>query len=145
MLLGHRYDVVVTGGGPEGRTMAVVLDEYQHGCGPVIEDPETGWLYWLVPPGSARTWSPHTHGVCLGSPRTIRLPSPQRTAPSGAYWLRPYAHDRPVPVQALRELLARFRPVPTPHTTLAAHLNQITRSGTIPPQASRADTKGPGR
>ena len=26
------------------------------GCGPVIEDPESGWFYWLVPPGSCARW-----------------------------------------------------------------------------------------
>jgi hypothetical protein len=122
---GSCCDVVVTGGGAEGRTVALILDEIQHGCGPVIEDADHGWLYWLVPPGSALTWEPHDHGVCIGAPHTLTLPSLSRMAPPGPYWLRPFTLDRLIPAGPLSELLAQFRPEPAPHA-LAAQLGLAT-------------------
>ncbi|MFF8989159.1 hypothetical protein ACF09H_04135 [Streptomyces sp. NPDC014983] len=117
---GSLFDVVVTSSGLEAQSAAVVMDEVQGGCGPVIEDPENGWLYWLVPPGSSERWTWHGHAVCLGAPHTIRLPSLNRRVPPGPYWFRPPASDRLVPVEPLRDTLARFRPMPTPHNPLAA-------------------------
>jgi hypothetical protein len=123
---GGLFDVVVTGGGPQGRAVATVMDEIQNGCGPVIEDPDSGWLYWLVPPGSSSTWEPHGHAVCIGAPHTITLPALPHTEPPGPYWLRPSASDRLVPVRPLRDALNQFRPEPTPHTGLEAHLRFTT-------------------
>ncbi|MFE9723598.1 hypothetical protein ACFYQ5_08375 [Streptomyces sp. NPDC005794] len=91
----------------------------QGGCGPVIEDPEAGWLYWLVPPGSCTRWEPHEYAVCLGGPHTITLPALNRSAPPGPYWLRPSASDRLVPLDPLRQALALCRPESTPHAALA--------------------------
>ncbi|MGX1268068.1 hypothetical protein [Streptomyces phaeoluteigriseus] len=119
---GNLFDVVITGSGFEARAAVALMDEIQVGCGPVIEDPESGWFYWLVPPGSAARWEPHLHAVCLGSPHTITLPSLNRTVPPGPYWFRPSASDRLVPTVPLRDALARFRPEPTPHAALAAQL-----------------------
>jgi hypothetical protein len=123
---GRLYDVVVSGGGAEGRAVARMLDEIQDGCGPVIEDPGSGWLYWLVPPGSCTRWEPHGRGVCLGGPHTLTLPPLSQTAPPGPYWLRPLSRDRLVPTRALRDLLAQFGPEPTPHAALAAQLGRTT-------------------
>lgn len=119
---GNLFDVVITGSGPQARSAVALMDEVQGGCGPVIEDPESGWLYWLVPPGSAGRWAPHSHAVCLGAPHTITLPPLNRTAPPGPYWHRPSASDRLVPTGPLREALAQLRPEPTPHVALAARL-----------------------
>lgn len=102
--------------------MVTVIDEVQGGCGPVIEDPENGWLYWLVPPGSRARWAWHGHAVCLGPPHTITLPSPSRRAAPGPYWLRAPTGDRLVPMAPLWDALAQFRPEPTPHAALAARL-----------------------
>jgi hypothetical protein len=132
---GDRYDVVITGGGAEGRAVAAVLDEVQDGCGPVISDPDTGWLYWLVPPGSSRTWEAHPHAVCIGADYTLTLPAWNRTRPPGPYWLRLPAADRLVPAQPLRELLTRFRPKPEPHAWVAAYLSRNTPHASCPPTA----------
>ncbi|MET7382948.1 hypothetical protein ABZT08_29815 [Streptomyces sp. NPDC005526] len=115
---GNLFDVVVTSSGLQARSAAVFMDSVQGGCGPVIEDPDSGWFYWLVPPGSAAQWEPHRHAVCLGAPHTITLPSLDRRVPPGSYWFRPSASDRLVPTGPLREALARFRPEPTPHAAL---------------------------
>ncbi|MGW0916758.1 hypothetical protein ACWD1Z_34320 [Streptomyces sp. NPDC002784] len=123
---GHLFDVVITGSGVQARCAVALMDEIQGGCGPVIEAPESGWFYWLVPPGSSRSWQPHTHAVCLGAPHTITLPSLNRTVPPGPYWFRPSASDRLVPTGPLREALAQLRPEPTPHAELAARLGLST-------------------
>jgi hypothetical protein len=123
---GNLFDVVITSSGLQARGAVTLMDEIQGGCGPVIEDPENGWFYWLVPPGSADRWAPHPHAVCLGSPHTITLPSLNRTVPPGPYWFRPSASDRLVPVGPLREALAQIRPEPTPHAALAAQLGIAT-------------------
>ncbi|MGW2900123.1 hypothetical protein ACWDAO_37435 [Streptomyces sp. NPDC001212] len=119
---GNLFDVVITSSGIQARSAVALMDEIQGGCGPVIEDPENGWVYWLVPPGSFSRWVPHTHAVCLGTPHTITLPSLNRTVPPGPYWFRPSASDRLVPTGPLREALTQLRPEPTPHAPLAARL-----------------------
>lgn len=123
---GNLFDVVISSSGLQARGAVALMDEIQSGCGPVIEDPESGWLYWLVPPGSSARWASHSHAVCLGAPHTITLPSLNRTAPPGPYWLRPSASDRLVPTGPLREALAQIRPEPTPHTALALQLGITT-------------------
>lgn len=120
------FDVVITSSGVQARSAVALMDEIQGGCGPVIEDPERGWFYWLVPPGSSARWEPHTHAVCLGAPHVITLPSLNRTVPPGPYWFRPSASDRLVPAGPLREALAQLRPEPTPHGDLEDLLG-ITR------------------
>ncbi|MGA5121326.1 hypothetical protein [Streptomyces pseudogriseolus] len=119
---GNLFDVVISSSGTQARFAVELMDEIQGGCGPVIEDPESGWFYWLVPPGSADRWAPHSHAVCLGAPPTITLPSLNRTAPPGPYWHRPSASDRLVPMGPLRAALEQLRPEPTPHAALAARL-----------------------
>lgn len=124
---GDLFDVVITGGGVEGHAVAVVMDEVQRGCGPVIDDPGGGWLYWLVPPGSAEAWELHDHAVCVGAPHTITLPDLSSRATPGPYWLRPCASDRLVPTKPLRRAVARCRPLPAPHSALSLHLGSPTR------------------
>ncbi|MFF0698570.1 hypothetical protein ACFYU4_38815 [Streptomyces tendae] len=119
---GRLFDVVITSSGPEAYAAVAVMDEIQDGCGPVIEDHDANWLYWLVPPGSAGRWAPHSHAVCLGAPHTITVPSLNRTVPPGPYWHRPSASDRLVPTGPLREAVAHLRPEPAPHAALAARL-----------------------
>ncbi|MET7391234.1 hypothetical protein ACFYPT_38990 [Streptomyces sp. NPDC005529] len=120
---GNLFDAVITSSGLQARSALALLDEIQDGCGPVIEDPCSGWFYWLVPPGSCRRWTPHTHAVCIGAPHTITLPALDRMVPPGPYWLRPSASDRLIPTGPLREALAQFRPEPTPHSAIAAWLS----------------------
>ncbi|MEU7322697.1 hypothetical protein ABZ682_19395 [Streptomyces griseoviridis] len=119
---GNLFDVVITSAGIRGRAVIALMDEIPGGCGPVVEDPEAGWLYWLVPPGSAIHWAPHGHAVCLTTPFKIRLPSLTRHSPPGPYWARPSASDRLVPVGPLRTALAQLRPEPAPHAPLYAQL-----------------------
>ncbi|WP_124286736.1 hypothetical protein [Streptomyces sp. ADI92-24] len=119
---GNLFDVVISSCGEQARAAVAQMDEQQNGCGPVIEDPDTGWLYWLVPPGTCGRWEPHGHAVCLGAPHTITLPSLTRSTPPGPYWLRPSASDRLLPPDPLWRALALFRPEPTPHAALAAQL-----------------------
>ncbi|MEV8344572.1 hypothetical protein [Streptomyces niveus] len=123
---GNLFDVVITSSGLQARSAVALMDEIQGGCGPVIEDPENGWFYWLVPPASSARWVRHTHAVCLGAPHTITLPSLNRTAPPRPYWFRPSASDRLVPVGPLWEALAQVRPEPAPHAALAAQLGIAT-------------------
>ncbi|MFF4575685.1 hypothetical protein [Streptomyces sp. NPDC001410] len=119
---GNLFDVVISSSGLQARSVVALMDQVQGGCGPVIEDPDSGWFYWLVPPGSSAQWERHTHAVCLGAPHTITLPSLNRMVPPGPYWFRPSASDRLVPTKPLRDALARFRPEPTPHAALTTQL-----------------------
>lgn len=124
---GDLFDVVITGGGAEGHAVAVLMDGIQRGCGPVIDDPGTGWLYWLVPPGSAEAWEPHGHAVCVGDPHTITLPALSRLTSPGPHWLRPCASDRLVPTKPLRRAVDRCRPVSAPQSALSLHLGSPTQ------------------
>ncbi|MET9879792.1 hypothetical protein ABZZ36_35045 [Actinacidiphila glaucinigra] len=120
---GGLFDVVISGSGTHSAAMVAAMDEVQLGaCGPVIADPDRGWLYWLVPPGTTARWEPHTYGVCVGAPHILTLPPLARDVPPGPYWLRPCVSDRLVPPNPLRDLLERFRPMPTPHESIAAAL-----------------------
>ncbi|MFF2779490.1 hypothetical protein ACFVU3_31910 [Streptomyces sp. NPDC058052] len=117
---GGLFDVVITSAGAQARRAVERMDLVQSGCGPVVEDPGAGWLYWLVPPGAASRWEPHSHAVCVGAPYMITLPTPGQGEQPGPFWLRPQARDRLVPVKPLREALTRFLPEPTPHADLDA-------------------------
>lgn len=122
---GNVFDVVVTSSGVQARAAVAYMDEVQGGCGPVVEDTSDGLFYWFVPPGTTSRWEPHAHAVCLGAPFRITMPSLHTTTPPstpGPYWFRPSASDRLVPVAPLRDALARFRPEPSPHATLAESL-----------------------
>ncbi|MFI1532070.1 hypothetical protein [Streptomyces griseus] len=121
---GRLFDVVVTGGGRPGRAAVDQMDEIQLGtCGPVIEDRPAGWLYWLVPPGTASTWDYHAFGFCIGAPHTLTLPALGQCEPPGPYWLRPCVSDRLVPPQQLRALLYQIGSLPASHGTVQAHLS----------------------
>ncbi|MFJ7063385.1 hypothetical protein ACIQVA_38000 [Streptomyces microflavus] len=127
---GRLFDVVVTGGGRPGRAAVARMDEIQHGsCGPVIEDRSAGWLYWLVPPGTASTWDYHAFGLCIGSPHTLTLPALDRGEPPGPYWLRPCVSDRLVPPQQLRALLCQIGSLPASHGAVQAHLSAAQTLG----------------
>lgn len=118
---GSLFDVVISGRASDA--MVAAMDEIQLGtAGPVIADPDNGWLYWLVPPGTTARWDPHPYGVCLGAPYVLTLPPLAHNAPPGPYWLRPCASDRLVPPGPLRGLLERFVPTPTPHESISAAL-----------------------
>lgn len=119
---GDLFDVVITSSGPQARAAVAAMDELQGGCGGVIDDPDPGWSYWLVPPDSARKWEPHPYAVCLSSPHRLTLPPLNRTAPPGPYWYRRPARDRLIPAGPLWSLLAQLRPEPTPHEPLSAQL-----------------------
>ncbi|MFJ9822210.1 hypothetical protein ACIRU3_44700 [Streptomyces sp. NPDC101151] len=123
---GHLFDIVVTASGPEAYGVVAMLDEIQRtnqqdrpdACGPVIEDPERGWLIWLVPPATSAQWTPHRYGACLGRPHQLALPPLSQAEPPGVFWRRRMRGDRLVPPVPLRDLLDRFRPGPVPHEAL---------------------------
>ncbi|MET8346764.1 hypothetical protein [Streptomyces microflavus] len=120
---GQMFDVVVTAGGRPGRAAVVQMDDIQFGtCGPVIEDRDSGLLYWLVPPGSTAGWDYHGFGLCIGAPYTLTLPALSHTEPPGPYWLRPCISDRLVPPQQLRPLLYKVGPLPDSPSAVQAHL-----------------------
>lgn len=120
---GKLFDVVISGGGNTTTAMVTAMDEIQLGtCGPVIADPDHGWLYWLVPPRTTAHWEPHPYGVCIGAPHILALPALDHVEPPGPFWLRPCQSDRLVPSARLRRLLRRFRPTPAPHEAMAALL-----------------------
>ncbi|MCG7523839.1 hypothetical protein MHW47_05170 [Streptomyces sp. OfavH-34-F] len=125
---GNGFEVVVTSSSVQALAAVEWMDEQQGGCGPVIEDPEAGWLYWLVPPGTRSRWERHPYAECVGGPHTITLPPLTRHAPPGPYWLRPKGADRLVPAGPLREVLIQTRPEPAPHAALAAHLTRTSPS-----------------
>ncbi|MFC9007844.1 hypothetical protein [Streptomyces microflavus] len=127
---GRLFDVVVTGEGRPGRAAVARMDEIQHSsCGPVIEDRSAGWLYWLVPPGTASTWGYHAFGLCIGSPHTLTLPALTHSEPPGPYWLRPCISDRLVPPQQLRPLLYQAGPLPASPSAVQAHLSAAETLG----------------
>ncbi|MFF2852500.1 hypothetical protein ACFVT5_40320 [Streptomyces sp. NPDC058001] len=57
--------------------------------GAVIDDPDGGILYWLVPPGQAAQWRMPDGAriVVLGDAAHVAVPGPQRT--SGPHWRVP--------------------------------------------------------
>ncbi|MEU7028871.1 hypothetical protein AB0A60_19545 [Streptomyces sp. NPDC046275] len=117
---GGLFDVVITAASVPARAAVDLMDGIQGGCGPVVEDPDNGWLYWLVPPRTGGRWAPHEHAVHVGPPHRITLPPRGRCTPPGPYWLRPPATDRLVPIGPLWGVLAQLRPEPAPHAALAA-------------------------
>jgi len=78
---------------PLGRIWDAVKTEAGHGeralsagaCGPVVADP-AGWLFFLVPPGTAETWVPVPGTECLGRTAYLTIPAPQRRSAPGVYW-----------------------------------------------------------
>ncbi|MFD4376810.1 hypothetical protein [Streptomyces sp. NPDC058486] len=42
---GGLFDVVITSAGVRARSAVDRMDWIQTGCGPVVEDPDAGWLY----------------------------------------------------------------------------------------------------
>lgn len=124
--LGIAFDVVVSG--PVGTEALHIMDAEQGGqCGPVVSDPDTGWWYWLVPPGTADRWC-HEFGVGVGARHRMPLPPRDLVRPPGPYWARPLGDDRLVPPSALRRMLHQLQPVPSPHRALAAHLDPDRRA-----------------
>ncbi|MFJ7905205.1 hypothetical protein ACIQ6V_32765 [Streptomyces sp. NPDC096198] len=122
---GAFFDAIVTASGLAAYAAMRVMDGIQHtgderadACGPVIEDPQRGWLIWLVPPGTSEQWTPHHSALCLGRPHDLALPAMTAVEPPGPYWLRPFRKDRLVPPVGLRRLLDQFQPSPPPHEAL---------------------------
>ncbi|MFE9770658.1 hypothetical protein ACFYOV_03030 [Streptomyces sp. NPDC005931] len=131
---GQYFDIVVTANGPAAYGVMRLMDEIQRSpgdapdaCGPVIEDPQRGWLIWLVPPGTGDQWAPHRFAMCLGRPHQLALPPLDQREPPGPYWLRRCRSDRLVPSGPLRDHLNQFQPGPVPHETLLSSvLNDIS-------------------
>jgi hypothetical protein len=74
--------------------------------GPVISDPMGQVLYFLVPPGTSRTWKAGGDIVCRGTGTFLTVPVPEVTAPPGPHWLQPPTeHGRLVDPGRLAELL----------------------------------------
>ncbi|WP_336924219.1 hypothetical protein [Streptomyces sp. JWR5-1] len=67
------------------------LDEQE--CGAVICDGYNAVVYWLVPVHAADGWNLAAVRV-LGARSCLVVPAPQRVAPPGNFWLRPYDRER---------------------------------------------------
>lgn len=83
-----------------------VLTALGDDTGAVIEDPSGALMYWLIPPGAARTWTvPERSGVLVhGETTYVAVPGPQRTA--GPHWRVPPSPSRCLtPAGPLGELL----------------------------------------
>ncbi|MGX1029227.1 hypothetical protein RKD38_003908 [Streptomyces ambofaciens] len=112
---GRLFDVVITVGGEMGSRVITMMDEIEcddrgagePACGPVIEDPDHGWLFWLVPPGTSERWQPHGDAACLGQPHVLSLPPLSRTRPPGVFWRRRLRGDRLVSPAPLYDLFDR--------------------------------------
>ncbi|MER5938240.1 hypothetical protein ABT121_13065 [Streptomyces sp. NPDC001928] len=113
---GRLFDAVITPGGETGSRVIALMDEiegdgldaHEPACGPVIEDPDRGWLIWLVPPGTSRRWQPHGVAACLGQPHVLALPPLNRTRPPGVFWRRRLHGDRLVSPAPLYDLFNRL-------------------------------------
>ncbi|MGV9565094.1 hypothetical protein [Streptomyces sp. NPDC003480] len=124
---GHLFDAVITASGPAASAVIAMMDEIQRAagdtpdaCGPVIEDPQRGWLIWLVPSGTSERWTPHRYAMCLGRPHMLALPPLAQMDPPGVFWRRRLRGDRLAPPEPLRDLLERFQPGPAPHESVLA-------------------------
>ncbi|QCX82261.1 hypothetical protein C9F11_43405 (plasmid) [Streptomyces sp. YIM 121038] len=125
--VGVLFDVVVFSAGRRGLAVIHELDAMQHpGCGPVIASMgkaiREDRFIALVPPRTARRWVCRD-AQCFGG-GTLRIPPPDRQAPPGRYWMRPFAGARQThlvgPVM-LHQALERHRPFPPPHPARAMH------------------------
>ncbi|WP_159058908.1 hypothetical protein [Streptomyces caeruleatus] len=114
---GPLFDAVITAGGETGRRVIARMDEIERAglgaqgpaCGPVVEDPDRGWLIWLVPPGTSERWRPHGEVACLGRPHVLFLPPLTRTRPPGVFWRRRLHGDRLVSPASLYDLFSLDR------------------------------------
>lgn len=127
---GNLFDVVITAAGPAGHQAVAAMDALQRlGCGPVIADEQSPWLWWLVPPRTTSRWKHHPYGVSLGAPATITMPPLHRANPpdgGGTYWLRPCSRSHLVGPEMLRQALDQHRPLPAPHEAVAIFLMGAT-------------------
>ncbi|MDT0378406.1 hypothetical protein RM572_06375 [Streptomyces sp. DSM 42041] len=108
--LGERWDVVVTVAGPAGDRLLQAMDQVQPGgCGPVICDLGSGWLMWLMPPGTVHRWD-NPHGLCVSAPGRMWTPPQQRCMPPGVHWVRPLNDTHLVGPRILDTVLREQQP-----------------------------------
>ncbi|PGH48137.1 hypothetical protein [Streptomyces sp. Ru87] len=55
--------------------------------GAVVRDPYAHRLYWLLPPGATRSWTPLSHIQVYGPGCWIEVPPADRTRGLGPYWV----------------------------------------------------------
>lgn len=83
---GHHWDAVRV-----PRTTGLrVLTALGDTSGPVIEDPRTARLYWLVPAGTAETWDVSL-ALALGRTSYVTVPPLGQNRGPGIHWLVPPA------------------------------------------------------
>lgn len=118
--LGPRtFEVVVTPRGRRSDQALALMDTWQKGCGPVVDDPGRPFRYWLVPPGTAARWDAG-FGRCVARGRVV-MPPLDRASPPGPFWVRPWNRHRLVGAGLLRLALtsaggerAGWPPLPAP-------------------------------
>lgn len=82
---GIHWDAVRVPAGLADQVLAVLGDR----TGAVIEDRWSRAVCWLVPAGTADTWTA-PHSVALGAACWVTVPGPR--ADTGHRWLRPVTH-----------------------------------------------------
>ncbi|HWU07557.1 MAG TPA: hypothetical protein VN520_14440 [Streptomyces sp.] len=108
-------------------TRFVGLQAIEHlgpATGPVIMDPTPRTMYFLVPPGTTRTWTELPQCTALGDTAHLVLPHPGKQAPPGPYWLIP-PHQMLADTPALRHALETVLG-PRPHPAERLDLSRLT-------------------
>ncbi|UGY91243.1 hypothetical protein [Streptomyces gobiensis] len=112
--VGRWWDIVVSRSGVPGNLVLQHMDTMQPGgCGPFIADPEGDTLFWLVPPGTIKSWM-NEHGLCFAGGTKATLPPVDKRRPPGPYWLRPLDGSRLVDPDLLHRALIAMTPTAPP-------------------------------
>lgn len=116
--VGWLWDVVVTAAGLGGHALLRSVSSAQPGgTGPVIAVPDQDLLFWLVWPGTVRSWA-NPYGLCHGMGTRILVPPWAQVTPPHPYWTRraslgrltdPSLLDRELRVAFLGEQPLRLR------------------------------------
>lgn len=105
------FAVVLTEMGPRTDSVLRLLDGLQPGgCGPVLDDPDRSFRYWIVPHRTCQWWT-YELGICIGE-GTVALPPFHRREPPGPYWIRPWRRTHLVGPAMLQYALNEARPTP---------------------------------
>lgn len=79
------------------------LNKFEPGSVVVDPIPHAAVLYFFIKPGTALRWDA-PHSVLLSNTENVAVPSPDRQAPPGLYWLTPPAENGRVRLTSARAL-----------------------------------------